>query len=62
MDVTERLQQLQVQLNEQVARRTQLKLALRQASVMVERLEGAVALARELVDANGGPSEREPEA
>jgi hypothetical protein len=61
MDLPTRLQQLQTQLNEQMARRAQLRVALRQASTLVERLEGAVALARELVSANGAPSEETPE-
>jgi len=48
MDVNERIQQLQAQLHEQMARRAHLRQALRQATIMVERLEGALALAREL--------------
>jgi hypothetical protein len=61
MDVQTRLTQIQTQLNEQIARRTALQLALRQAETLCERLEGALALAKELVGANGGPSGETPE-
>jgi hypothetical protein len=52
MDMAIRIQQLDMQLNEHIARRDNLRLGLRQANILIERLQGALALAREMMEAD----------
>jgi len=60
MDVEVRIKELEAQLNEQVMRKQNLRLALRQAGVIIERLQGALAFAREMQVNGKGEQPCEP--